>query len=61
VRHPHVAAGQVAASDGKTARSPRQLALDRRTAAALANHLAMLDEEHRLYGAGYQEHGLLFS
>jgi integrase len=55
-----VAAGQVAESDGKTARSRRRLALDRRTVAALADHLAMLDEERRRHGAGYQDHGLLF-
>ncbi len=55
-----VAAGQVAESDGKTARSRRRLALDRRTVAALADHLAMLDEERRRHGAGYEDHGLLF-
>lgn len=55
-----IAGGQAMDSDGKTVRSRRQLALDRRTAAALADHLAMLAEERRLHGADYQDHGLLF-
>lgn len=55
-----VAGGRVAASDGKTVRSRRQLALDRRTVAALVDHLAMLNEERRLHGTDHQDHGLLF-
>jgi len=55
-----IAGGQAMDSDGKTIRSRRQLALDRRTAAALADHLAMLAEERRLHGADYQDRGLLF-
>jgi len=55
-----VAGGQAIDSDGKTIRSRRELALDRRTCSALADHLAMLAEEQRQYGGGYQDHGLLF-
>ena len=55
-----IAGGQAMDSDGKTIRSRRQLALDRRTAAALADHLALLDKERQLHGAGYQDRGLLF-
>jgi integrase len=55
-----VAGGRATDSDGKTIRSRRELALDQRTAAALADHLAMLEDERRQYGDGYHDHGLLF-
>lgn len=55
-----VAGGQAQKSDGKTARSRRQLALDRRTAAALADHLTVLDQERHDFGPDHQDHGLLF-
>jgi integrase len=55
-----VAAGKARASDGKSAQSRRVLALDRRTAAALAAHLEVLDDERKAFGGGYSDHGLLF-
>lgn len=55
-----VAAGQAQASDGKSARSRRQLALDRRTVAALAEHLEARRQERAAFAADYQDHDLLF-
>ncbi len=55
-----IAGGQATDSDGKTRRSRRRLALDRRTSDALNQHLAMLDHERAQFGADYQDHGLLF-
>jgi integrase len=55
-----IAGGQAVESDGKTIRSRRLLALDRRTAAAVVDHLAMLDEERRLHEGDYDDRGLLF-
>jgi integrase len=55
-----VAAGKAQPSDGKSERSPRSLALDRRTTAALAAHVAKLEDEKRSFGRDYSDHGLLF-
>jgi integrase len=55
-----VAGGQATDSDGKTRQSRRRLALDRRTAEALTQHLATLDNERKEFGADYQDHGMLF-
>jgi integrase len=55
-----VAAGKAQASDGKSERSRRVLALDKRTAAALAAHQQMLVTERAAFGADYCDHGLLF-
>jgi len=55
-----IAGGKAMESDGKTIRSRRQLALDRRTADAIAEHLGMLDEERRMHEGDYRDHGLLF-
>jgi integrase len=55
-----VAAGKPHTSDGKSERSRRILALDRRTAAALTTHLQMLQTERDAFGADYADHGLLF-
>jgi len=55
-----VAAGKAHASDGKTNRSRRILALDRRTTTALRAHLRMLAEEKQSFGPDYQDHDLLF-
>jgi integrase len=55
-----VASGRPQKSDGKTARSRRQLALDRRTAEALAGRLRSVDDERDAFGPDYDDHGLLF-
>jgi integrase len=55
-----VAAGKAQTSDGKSERSRRVLALDRRTMAALTTHLKMLEDERTAFGEAYADHGLLF-
>ncbi|MHA6622890.1 tyrosine-type recombinase/integrase [Pseudonocardia sp. DLS-67] len=54
-----VANGKAQASDGKSERSRRVLALDRQTAAALTTHLQMLETERRAFEDDYRDHGLL--
>jgi integrase len=55
-----VAAGQVKVGGGKSARSRRQLALDRFTVSVLRQHLKRVDEERAAWGDGYSDHGLVF-
>lgn len=55
-----VAAGKAQPSDGKSERSRRSLALDRRTATALTAHVEKLEDEKRSFGRDYSDHGLLF-
>ncbi|GAA2690559.1 MULTISPECIES: tyrosine-type recombinase/integrase [Actinosynnema] len=55
-----VAGGKAKDGSGKSARSRRQLALDRFTVQALRVHLAQLDQDKRDWGAGYQDVGLVF-
>jgi integrase len=55
-----LAGNSVTTGGGKSARSRRQLALDRYTLATLRAHLSQLEEERSAWGSSYQDHGLVF-
>ncbi len=55
-----LAGSKVNTGGGKSARSRRQLALDRYTVATLTLHLRQLEQEQADWGSGYQDHGLVF-
>jgi integrase len=55
-----LAGSKVAKGSGKSARSRRQLALDRYTVTVLKTHLRQLATERSDWGSGYQDHGLVF-
>ncbi|TWP51702.1 site-specific integrase [Lentzea tibetensis] len=55
-----VAGGKVQAGSGKSQKSRRSMALDAFTVAVVRIHVAMIEEEKRLWGSTYQDHGLMF-
>jgi integrase len=52
--------GRVIESDGKTENAQHVLALDPFTLAALKTHVETLDQERRVFGPDYHDHGVLF-
>jgi hypothetical protein len=55
-----LAGGKVKAGSGKSQKSRHSMALDAFTVAAVRTHVAMIEEEKRLWGSSYNDHGLMF-
>jgi integrase len=55
-----VSGGKVHDGFGKSARSRRRMSLDRATLKVLGEHVRMVTEERKTWGASYQDHELVF-